>query len=68
MGNHLIEKYCQLDDAVKSKLRDICNFYSLSARSYYRLIKVSRTIADLEGAETIGESHVKRAAQFRLKN
>ena len=38
---------------------------SLSARAYDRLLRVSRTIADLEGAETVGAEHVAEAIQFR---
>lgn len=68
MGNNLLLKYCPLDEPAKLKLREVCNYYNLSARSYHRLIKVSRTIADLEGAENIDKSHIAGAAQFRLQN
>lgn len=64
----MVEKYCQMEEDAKSKLRDVCNYYNLSARSYHRLIKVSRTIADLEGADIIAKEHVARAAQFRVKS
>ncbi|MFA5133340.1 MAG: YifB family Mg chelatase-like AAA ATPase [Patescibacteria group bacterium] len=68
MGNNLLSKYCELDKDAKSKLRDVCNFYNLSARSYHRLLKLSRTIADLEGTESVTSAHIGRAAQFRLTN
>lgn len=68
MGNNLIEKYCGLDDEAKAKLRGACDFYNLSARSYHRLLKVSRTIADLAGSEKILSEHIGNAAQFRIQN
>jgi magnesium chelatase family protein len=39
---------------------------ALSARAYHRLIKVSRTIADLDGAESVEEGHVLEALQYRV--
>jgi magnesium chelatase family protein len=66
MTNQMMEKYCALDAATKQKLQDVCNFYNLSARGYHRLLKLSRTIADLERAENISSSHIARAAQFRV--
>lgn len=68
MANNLLEKYCPLSREAKSKLRDVCNFYNLSARSYHRLIKLSRTIADLEAVPDITKEHINKAAQFRLIN
>ena len=68
MPNKSIEEYCQMEGDAKAKLKDVCNYYNLSARSYHRLIKVSRTIADLAGSEIILKEHVGRAAQFRVKS
>lgn len=63
-GQHL-KKYCQLSQPVRQLLLQSANKLSLSARAYYRLIKVSRTIADLEGAEDISLEHLAEALQYR---
>jgi len=68
MNSQQISQHCILDNEANQKLKDVCNFYNLSARSYYRLLRVSRTIADLEGVGNINKSHVARAAQFRMAN
>lgn len=66
MSARQMEKYCALGSETKNKLLSVCSHYNLSARSYTRLLKVSRTIADLEGAPNITANHIARAAQFRL--
>lgn len=68
ISSNIIEKYCVIEKDAQSKLKDVCNFYNLSARSYYRLLKIARTIADLEDAETIKRGHIARAVQFRMIN
>ncbi|MBN1968337.1 MAG: YifB family Mg chelatase-like AAA ATPase [Candidatus Delongbacteria bacterium] len=65
MNNKLMEKYCILDEASKSMLKKAINSLGLSARAYNRILKVSRTIADLECAENIKASHVAEAIQYR---
>lgn len=64
--------------AAKSQLAlnpPVCQFYeqaaeklNLSARSYFKILKVARTIADLEGAEAISVGHISEALQYRAKN
>jgi len=61
-----IRKYCVTEDGAEAVLKLIYRKYGMSARSFHRLLKVSRTIADLEGTELIKESHIKEAARFRL--
>ncbi len=68
MNARQTEKYCRLNEETKNKLLSVCNFYNLSARSYNRLLKVSRTIADLEAAPDITSEHINRATQFRIQN
>lgn len=61
----LILKYCILDSECKKILEKSFNKYKLSARSYHRIIKVSRTIADLEKSKLIKPYHIAEAIQFR---
>ncbi len=65
MKNKQVRKFCQLDPEVERLLRLAVEKYDLSARSYFRLIKVARTIADLEGEEKIVPMHMAEALQYR---
>ncbi len=67
MGRKHIEQYCTLSEECQTLLRRLISSLSLSARGYFRLIKVARTIADLEGSEIIAESHIAEAAQYRFR-
>lgn len=62
-----LKKYCQLDDASKNLLKNAVNQMQLSARAYHRIIKLARTIADLDGAKNIAVSHIAEALQYRPK-
>lgn len=61
----LIKKYCKIDDNTKQFLKQAINKFNLSARSYDRLLKISRTIADLENKKDIETSHIAQALQLR---
>lgn len=61
----LIEKFCELDNKGKQILEVAFNRLGLSARAYNRILKVARTIADLEGSKKIQESHLAEAIQYR---
>ncbi len=61
----LIEKYCKLDTQSKNILEIAFNKLGLSARAYGRILKVARTIADLEGSEQITKSHIAEAIGYR---
>lgn len=61
----LIEKYCKLDKEGKKLLELAFNKLGLSARAYGRILKVARTIADLENEENILSSYVAEAIQYR---
>lgn len=65
MGQRHIRRFCKLDDSASKLLSAAYDSLGLSARGYDRLIRVSRTIADLEGSETIGEAHVAEAIRYR---
>jgi magnesium chelatase family protein len=65
MPDHEIEKYCRLEGAAKTFLFKKMNQFQLSARSYVRILKVSRTIADLAGSQVILLPHLAEALHFR---
>ena len=65
MGPAQVWKNCSLDDNAKGLLQAATQKLSLSARAFHRILKVSRTIADLEGAENIATSHLAEALQYR---
>ncbi len=65
MGSKHIRRFCQLDEAGNALLKNAMERLGLSARAYDRILKVSRTIADLEGCEAIRPEHVAEAIQYR---
>ncbi|CAL67092.1 YifB family Mg chelatase-like AAA ATPase [Christiangramia forsetii] len=65
MGPKQIREYCKLSDPSKKLLKTAMERLNLSARAYDRILKVSRTIADIEGAENILENHISEAIQYR---
>lgn len=62
---NLIEKYCKLDEKGKKLLENAFNKLGLSARAYTRILKVARTIADLDNIKNIQVSHIAEAIQYR---
>lgn len=65
MGPALIRKYCGIDDEQRKYLDQIIRKLKLSARSFSRILKLSRTIADLDGAKCISLKHISEAVGFR---
>jgi len=63
-----IKKYCDLNSESQKLLKAAMLNLKLSARAYHRLLKMSRTIADLEGSENIKTKHLAEALQYRAKN
>ena len=60
-----VERYCVLDGDSRALLKEIFDRLQLTGRSYHRILKVSRTIADLEESEEIREEHVREALLSR---
>jgi magnesium chelatase family protein len=63
-----IREYCQLDRECQSLLRSASQQLGLSARAYHRVLKLSRTIADLEVQENIQTKHLAEALQYQPRN
>lgn len=68
MTNREIRLYCHVDEASMSLLRQAVTTLQLSARSYHRILKVARTIADLALSEEINMEHVAEALQYRTRS
>jgi len=65
MGPAHIREYCEVDEAGRSLMRAAMQQLGLSARAFHRVLKLARTIADLEGAERIQSAHLAEALQYR---
>ena len=65
MGNIQMREFCKLDDVSMDLLRTAVTQMHLSARAYHRILKVARTIADLDSAEKIELPHIAEAIQYR---
>lgn len=65
MDNKDIEKFCILDNECRSLIEKAFNHLKLSMRGYHKLLKITRTIADLEGSETIEKRHIQEALSYR---
>jgi magnesium chelatase family protein len=66
MTNRMIDKYCRLDKECQQLLEKIIEHMGLSARACSRILKLARTIADLEGVENITAAHLTEAASYRF--
>ena len=62
-----VRKYCALDDACQVLMKTAMRQLQLTARAYHRVLKLSRTIADLAGSEAITQVHLAEALQYRPK-
>ena len=67
MSNPEIRRFCPLTPQGKKILTDAMELYQLSARAYFRILKVGRTIADLAGVTDITKTHIQEALQYRSR-
>jgi magnesium chelatase family protein len=65
MGPEEMRRFCNLDDASAQLMRLAFERLGLTARSYDRILKVARTIADLDGSQDIKKKHIAEAIQYR---
>ena len=65
LGAGEIEKYCSLGSEERKMMEQLFRSMKLSARAYHRLLKVARTIADLDASEQIRKEHLAQAACYR---
>ena len=68
LTSKLIKKYCQIDKESADLLKTAVVKYQLSGRRYDRILKLARTIADLDNSENIKQTHVMQALQYRMSN
>lgn len=66
MTNDQVKKTCGISKKTQTLLKNVLEKYQLSARSYHKILKVSRTIADLDGSVSIDEQHLQEAVMYRL--
>lgn len=67
MNTRDVKKYCEIDEGSKTIMTSALSTMNLSARSYFKVIKIARTIADLAGEKNISRVHIAEALQYRPK-
>jgi len=67
MNSEAAKNFCQIDSSSQQILKNAVEQLHLSARAYFRILKLARTIADLEAVEQLSAKHVAEALQYRPK-
>ena len=65
MTSEAVKQFCQVDSTSRDLLKNAVDQMHLSARAYFRILKLARTIADLAGEENILTPHIAEALQYR---
>ena len=65
MTKSQIQEFCKLTSEGERLMRQAYDVYQLTARSYFKILKVARTIADLEGENCVREEHLREAISYR---
>jgi len=68
MSSQEVKDFCKIEEETLNILKTAISQFNLSARSYYKILKLARTIADLEEKEKIASVHVAEALQYRPRN
>lgn len=66
LSSNLLKKYCQIDEKSKELMKVAIVKYQLSGRKYDRVLKLARTIADLDGSKNISQLHLMQALQYKM--
>jgi magnesium chelatase family protein len=67
MGPREIKKYCRVDGAAENLIKNAVTSHNLSIRGYHKILKIARTIADLDGKDIIQANHIGEAIAYRIK-
>jgi len=62
----VLDQIAKLDNASLALIHDAADAMRLTARGYHRVLRVARTLADLDGAETVGRVHIAEALSYRV--
>ena len=66
LTNNMIEQYCELGTKQKSIIEKAFDKYDMSARMYYKILKIARTLADMEGNEKISCENILESINYRI--